>query len=247
MGVGTRNGSTALRSAPEAKPLTSWERRTPQAGPRSPRRRSWGLVALAALLVVGTGLAVTAWGLNAGQRESVVAVAGPIPRGHVIERADLVSVSVSGVDSAIRLTDVDRLVGDTATVDLVAGQILTEEMVSSSPLPTAGQSVVGLSLDPSRVPTAGLGAGDVVDVYLVPPLDSPPLDSDAALDEPELLAHLASVYEVEHAADSAGQMLLTLVVAEPDAARLAAYSTQNRLAVVEIAPDPDAAVTDGDQ
>ena len=43
----------------------------------------------------------------------------------MIERGDLVSTSVSGVAEAIPVGDIDTVVGQTAAVDLVAGQILT--------------------------------------------------------------------------------------------------------------------------
>ena len=52
---------------------------------------------LAALLVVGLGLAVAAWGLRAGEKDSVLAVRTPIAKGHQIDRADLVSTSVAAV------------------------------------------------------------------------------------------------------------------------------------------------------
>jgi hypothetical protein len=51
-----------------------------------------------------------------------------------------------------------------------------------------------------------------------------------------VLAADASVYSVEGAATAGGQVLVTLVVDAADAARISAYSTQNRVAVVETAP-----------
>src|SRR3954468_23449255 len=83
----------------------------PATGRQAPRTRSWGLVVLAALLVVGTGLAVTAWGLRVGDKESVIAVGQPIPKGQVINRSDLVSTSVAGFDAAIPVAELDSVVG----------------------------------------------------------------------------------------------------------------------------------------
>ena len=51
-----------------------------------------------------------------------------------------------------------------------------------------------------------------------------------------MLADGASVYSVGGAATAGGQVLVTLVVDAADAARISAYSTQNRVAVVETAP-----------
>jgi hypothetical protein len=234
-----RNGSST--------PLMSPERRATAASAPGPRRRSWGLVAFAALLVLGSALAVAAWGLHAGDRVSVLAVAKPIPRGHVIERADLVSQSVSGVDGAVPLDATSEVVGSTTTVDLVAGQILTKSMLTTAPLPAAGQSVVGLALDASRVPTAGLEPGDWVDVLAVPTAEDQGPSDQAALDAPQVIAEGASVFAVDEQLNQSGQMTLTLVVGTDEAARLAAYSTQNRVAVIEVAPPSDVASGDDAQ
>jgi len=209
--------------------------RRPATGLQAPRTRSWGLVVLAALLVIGTGLAVAAWGLRVGDKESVLAVGHPIAKGQVIGREDLVSTSVAGIDAAIPVADLDSVVGKTASVDLVQGQVLTSAMFTSSPVPAAGESLIGLALDPTRVPGAGLDPGDVVDVVLVPGGDDAQVDPPA-LDTPEVLAAAAEVYDVGGTATAGGQVLVTLVVDAKDAARIAAYSTQNRIAVVETAP-----------
>ncbi|RYB88305.1 hypothetical protein EUA06_21905 [Nocardioides glacieisoli] len=218
--------------APAPGLLAAGERRATQGGQR---HRSWGLVTVAALSVLGTGLAVAAWGLHAGQKESVLAIGEPISKGQVIARDDLVTTSVSGVSGAIPVSEINTVVNQTAAVDLVDGQILTSQMFAASAVPASGEATVGLALDPARVPGAGLGPGDVVDVIAVPGGDTAQKDP-AALDTPEVLAADASVYSVEGAATAGGQVLVTLVVDAADAARISAYSTQNRVAVVETAP-----------
>lgn len=218
--------------APAPGLLAAGERRATQGGQR---HRSWGLVTVAALSVLGTGLAVAAWGLHAGQKESVLALGEPVSKGQVIARDDLVTTSVSGVSGAIPVSEINTVVNQTAAVDLVDGQILTSQMFAASAVPASGEATVGLALDPARVPGAGLDPGDVVDVIAVPGGDTAQKDS-AALDTPEVLAADASVYSVEGAATAGGQVLVTLVVDAADAARISAYSTQNRVAVVETAP-----------
>jgi len=233
----TRNSDTPRKPRNLRAPATgllSGDRR-PATGRPAPRTRSWGLVVLAALLVVGTGLGVAAWGLRVGDKESVLAVGQPIAKGQVIDRGDLVSASVAGIDAAIPVAELDSVVGKTASVDLVHGQVLTSDMFTSSPVPAAGESVIGLALDPTRVPGAGLDSGDFVDVVAVPGGDDAQADP-AALDAPEVLAAAAEVYDVGGTATAGGQVLVTLVVYAKDAARIAAYSTQNRVAVVETAP-----------
>ena len=229
--------------APAPGLLAAGERRATQGGQR---HRSWGLVTVAALSVLGTGLAVAAWGLHAGQKESVLALGEPVSKGQVIARDDLVTTSVSGACAAssracslsVRRScssEINTVVNQTAAVDLVDGQILTSQMFAASAVPASGEATVGLALDPARVPGAGLDPGDVVDVIAVPGGDTAQKDS-AALDTPEVLAADASVYSVEGAATAGGQVLVTLVVDAADAARISAYSTQNRVAVVETAP-----------
>lgn len=224
--------AAAGMQAPASGLLSAGERRANQGGQR---HRSWGLVTVAALCVLGTGLAVAAWGLHAGQKESVLAIGEPVSKGQVISRGDLVTTSVSGVAGAIPVGEISTVVNQTATVDLVDGQILTPEMFTASPVPDAGAATVGLALDPARVPGAGLDPGDVVDVIAVPGGDTAQNDPEA-LDTPEALAEGASVYSVEGAATAGGLVLVTLIVDAADAARISAYSTQNRVAVVETAP-----------
>lgn len=203
-------------------------------GGRQSRQRSWGLVVLAALLVLGSGLAVAAWGLRAGDRVSVVAVGVSVAKGQIIQRSDLVSASVAGMPETIPLADVDSVVGQSAAVDMVPGQVLTPEMLASEPVPAGGESVVGLALDPTRVPATGLEAGDLIDVVAVPAGEAASADAD--LDAPEVLAAAAPVYAVSGDATAGGQVLVSVVVEAGDAARIAAYSTQNRVAVVEASP-----------
>lgn len=207
-------------------------------GVRQHRSRSWGLVVLAALLVIGTGLAVAAYGLNAGKKASVLAVGESIAKGQVIERDNLVSVSVSGVANTIPVSDIDKVVGKTAAVDLVEKQVLTGAMVTSTPTPGVGESSIGLSLDPTRVPAAGLEAGDTVSVVAVPGADASGTgskDVESAIDSPEVLADDVLVYAVDGETTANGAVFLTLVVPAEDAARIAAYSTAGRVAVIETA------------
>ena len=214
--------------------MTSPERRVPGVATEGSRRRSWGTVTLAAMLVVASGLAVAAWGLHAGDKESVLTVRVAVAKGHVIERGDLASTAVAGVEGAVPVTRLDSVVGQTAAVDLVGGQVLTAAMFTSSPVPGEGQAVVGLSLDPTRVPATGLDSGDLVNVIAVPLAgDGAGSADDASLDSPYVLTSGAHVYSADGDPSTGSQLLVTLIVNADDAARLAAYSTQNRVALIE--------------
>lgn len=198
------------------------------------KSRSKSLIVLAALLVLGFGLATAYLVTRAGDKVSVLVVGTEVPKGHVVQREDLVSQSVSGVAGAIPVDQVNDVVGHTATVDLVEGQILTHSMVTSAPTPGEGQALVGLSLDPTRVPSAGLDAGDVVDVIAVSGGEQGGKPNQADLDAPTVLSAGATVYSIEGMATDGGQMLLTLLVDEADANKVASYSTSNLVAVVEV-------------
>lgn len=235
MTVTTNNAEPGQKRARKVETATAGllagGRRSATSGQR-PRNRSWGLVTLAALLVLFFGLMVAAYGLSVGEKTSVLAVRDAVAKGQVIERDDLISVPVSGVDGAFPVDQVSSVVGKTAAVDLVAKQIVTGDMVTSDLVPGPGYAVVGLALEPSRVPGSGLAAGDVVDVIAVPAADKTSSDKPV---QPETIATGAEVLAVGGEATQGGQVLVTIVVKEVEGPLVAAASTQNRIAIIETA------------
>lgn len=206
-------------------------RRSDDRGMRSqPRRR--GLLAFASLLIVGSALAGAVLFASAGDTVEVLAVREEVAKGHAIARDDLVAKNVAGIDGAFVATESESVIGKTAVVDLVPGQVLTQAMVSGDPTPAAGKATVGLSLELSRVPAVGLNAGDVVKVIAVPAAENAAASSDD-LDAPPVLAERAEVYDVTGKATEGGGVMVTIVVDESAAGRIAAYSTAGRVAVVE--------------
>lgn len=197
------------------------------------RPRSRGLITLAVLLMIGCGLAVALLVSRAGDKVTVLAIGKPVAKGEVVERGDLVTLSVAGVPGAVEATELDKVVGKTAATDLTAQQVVTEQMVTSDPVPGEGEALVGLSVDPARAPAAGLAAGDSVKLVAVG--DPKQTSDDDGLDSPEVLAEAAEVYSVEASAGADGSTLLTVIVPSEKAARIAAYSTGGRVAVVETA------------
>jgi len=213
------------------------ERRADDRSLRTKSRRT-GLVTVAALLVVVCGLGFALLLSQAGDKTAVLTVREPLAKGQVIEQSNLVSAEVSGAAGAIETSDSGAVVGKIAAVDLVAGQILNRDMVTSDPIPGKGKATVGLSLDPTRVPSSGLKSGSVVNVVAVPGGDN--AGAVEELDAPELLADGAEVYAVDGASTEGGGLLVTLIVDSSDSARLAAYSTSNRVAIVETSPADEA-------
>lgn len=207
-----------------------FDRRTDDRGLRSRPRRG-GLLAFAALMILSSAIAVAILVSRAGDTQEVLAARADIAEGHMISRGDLVTKQVAGIDGAFAVADASAVVGSTTVVGLVPGQVITAAMVSKSRTPAAGQSLVGLNLDPARVPSAGLDAGDLVTVVAVPTGEDG--GSSGELDAPTLLAVKAKVFDVAGSAVEGGGVLVTLIVPESDAARVAAYSTAERVAIVE--------------
>lgn len=223
---------TATESKQASSILTG--RRGQDRGLRHRPRRT-GLLAFAGLMIAGSALAGAVLFASAGDTVEVLAAREGIAKGHTITRDDLVAKDVSGIDNAVNVGDVNRLVGATAVVDLLPGQVFSEGMVSKTQTPGVGEATVGLNLAPARAPAAELMPGDIVDVIAVPAEGNAANDTDA-LDAPPTLAAGAQVYDVKGSATEGGGVLVTLVVDESAAARIAAYSTAGRVAIVETSP-----------
>jgi Flp pilus assembly protein CpaB len=194
--------------------------------PRVPRR--YGQWAGAVLFVVMAVLLAGWFWQQKSDREEVLAAAHTVAAGTVIEADDVKVVAVAGVTSTISSEDAASVVGSTAAVGLVEGQILTPDMVTSKPLPGPGERVVGLQLDATRAPS-GLRPGDVVLVLAVPPPGDP--SSPAELDDPTVLAPQATVASAE-VVEGAGTRL-ALVIPESAAERVTAYVAAGRVALVQ--------------
>jgi len=217
-------------------PSIAPRRVSPRAAPslRKGPRRFAGLITMAALLVVGFGLATGIAVTRAGDKTSVVTVAAAVPKGHQIERSDLSSTAVSGVTEAIAAKDLEQVVGSVAAIDLVAGQVLLQGMTTDSVVPAAGESLVGFALDASRLPVVGLETGDLVRVVAVPSGQAGGDAGTVDLDTPPVLTENAVVYSMRGVADG-GAIEVTLVIANEDANRVAAYGTAGRVALIEVA------------
>ena len=194
--------------------------------PRVPRR--YGQWAGAMLFVVMAVLLAGWFWQQTSDRHSVLVIAEPVPAGALITAKDLEIIEVSGVKNAIASTESDIVVGATAAVGLVEGQILTRVMVTTDPLPGPGERVVGLQLVATRAP-AGLMPGDAVVVLAVPPAGDPSTTDE--LDDPTVLAPKATVAS-STAIEGAG-IRLTLLLPEPVAERVTAYVAAGRVALVQ--------------
>lgn len=195
--------------------------------PTRPRRYGQWAATLAFLLVC---LVAAGWlWQQKGDQADVLVVSAGVPAGQVIERRDLTSSAVSGVNGAIAAADVDQVVGQPAGVALVPGQVVTDRMITSEQVPARSERVVGVQLDATRTPVE-LSSGDAVSVLAVPPTGDPSTPTE--LGSPEVLAESATVFRVGRA--EGGGTRISLIVGSADANRVAAFGAAGRLAVVQL-------------
>ncbi len=133
------------------------------------------MAAGALLLVVVSMAAFAALYTRAGAKESVIMVTSEVASGQAIAASSLKSVEVSapGVTSVVPSASAGSVVGRTAAVTLLAGTLLTESDVTRGWQPPPGESLVGVGVDPSQLPAAGVTSGEHVDAILVSPPGSP--------------------------------------------------------------------------
>ncbi|NLD78046.1 MAG: hypothetical protein GX643_15430 [Acidimicrobiales bacterium] len=178
------------------------------------RRRPALVAAAITAICIGALLAGWAWTSTTNTAEVLVARA-TIERGEVIEAADVVSLRVSADPalSPVSASQLGRVVGQRAALDIAAGAMLTPASLTTEVVPSQGQSVVGVALTPAQVPGLGLQYGDRVRVVVTPaqgqtPSAGAPLFSDA------------TVVGVHTSAET-GQMVVDLLVPRADAAVVA--------------------------
>ena len=174
-----------------------------------------GCAAIAAALVLG-----------ADDRTAVVVAARDIPAGTRISEQDLRAGEIAGTGvSAVAAADAGALLGQTATTTIPAGALLHADMVQRAPAPSAGLQAVGVALAPGRLP-AELAAGRDVVVQLVPAgVDG------AAGEAPAGSVLVASAEVLSVTADASGSWLVSLAVADGQAAAVSAAAAVGRVAV----------------
>ena len=189
------------------------------------RRRPWVFALRAALVAagaLGTAFAFT----SVNDTQEVLVVRNDIKRGETIEAGDLAVVRVS-VDPA--LTPVAgsqkaELEGSRAAVDLWSGTLLTEQAVTDNLVPGEGESLVGISLTPAKMPSEPLYGGDVVRIVTTPG------DQGEVTDEAPVTIE-ATVVGVSRVEET-GETVVDVAVPEREAADLAANAATGRVALI---------------
>jgi hypothetical protein len=197
------------------------------AQPPKLRRRPALIAASVAAVTIGALLSLWAYDSTANTHD-VLAVRHSVARGQVITAEDLVVVKI-GVDPALDplpAAAAQDVVGKRAALDMPAGGVVIASQVTDQPVPSTGNSVVGVALAPGMVPVDQLRVGDLVRV--VTTAGEQP-DSTAADAAPQTVR--AQVVGLSVDATS-GNTIVNVEVPYDQAPVLAAVAASGKAAVV---------------
>src|SRR5688572_28824477 len=219
----TPNGARRHTTAPPPVPPP------PTSGARRDRSRvaAGGLV-----LAVCTLAAALIYG-RVGDRREVLAVARTDEIRQVVQPGDLRIVRVSsdpGVHT-VRATERSRIVGRPAAVRLLAGSMLAPDQVGEAAGLPAGDALVGAVLKAGQFPL-GLAPGDTV--ALVVSSSSAGVPAGVSADPAPTAPPLATVVDVQPAADATGNTAASLQVPVGVAPAIAEAGAAGRLNLVVI-------------
>lgn len=200
-------------------------------------RRSTPHLLLGAVLMVTCALVFGTSALRADQRAPVLTVAGPVAAGQVLTDADLLVVRIVP-DPAVAVVPEARrasVVGRTVTLPLAAGSLLSDNVLGpAASWPPAGQSVIAVPVKAGRAP-AGLAPGVRVTVVLAPRASSgasgSAADSGASARRLQAPAAVVAVSGGAAPANDGGAGVVSLLMASPDAERVAAAGGEVALLV----------------
>ncbi|MFJ3698636.1 hypothetical protein ACIPW9_31730 [Streptomyces sp. NPDC090052] len=223
------------------------------AGERLPtvaRERKPALAALAVLLILVGALGATVLVLRAGNRVEVAKLTHNVEAGQAITSSDVTSVMVAN-DNSINYIKWDQLgtVEKTLTARsaLYSGSLLVGEMFTGEKGTPAGKAVVGLSLKDGQYPV-GIKAGDTVTVYRVGDRSGSSSSSSSGSQSGSssnsgssgggIIVNRATVSQADKPNDStisSGNLAVTLLVDNADAAALSQAASAGEAAVVTVA------------
>jgi hypothetical protein len=210
--------------------------------PAPPRERKPALAALAVLLILVGALGATMLVLRAGDRIEVVKVTKDIPAGESITKSNVTSVMVSA-DSGLAYVEWSEraaLESYKAKSTIYEGSVLVGQMFAKGVSLPAGKASVGLALKEGQYP-ASIKAGDLVAAYRTD-TGSGNSNSDAdsstgASSSDALIVDRARVNTKSSGDDatiSTGNLSITLLVDQSDAAALAQAAAAGDVAVVQV-------------
>lgn len=235
MKIQERTGAGAGRSAAPAQPSVGDRLPTP------PRERKPALAALAVLLILVGALGATMLVLRAGDRVEVVKVTKDIQAGESVSADNTTSVMVADDASInyVKWTQLDALKKLKAKSTIYAGTVVVGDMFAAKAEIPAGKASVGLALKEGQYPT-DIKSGDHVAVYNVDATGSGSGKTGTGSSSSSsggLLVQNALVSGVKDSSDatvSTGNLSLTLLVDQTDAAAVARAASANAVAIVRV-------------
>ncbi|MFD9936594.1 hypothetical protein ACFWZ6_26075 [Streptomyces massasporeus] len=237
MKIQERTGAGAGRPAAPAQPSVGDRLPTP------PRERKPALAALAVLLILVGALGVTMLVLQVGNRVEVVKVTKEIQAGESVGD-NVTSVMVAADDSInyVKWDQLTTLKTLKAKSTIYSDTIVMGQMFAKKASLPAGKASVGLALKEGTYP-ADLKAGDLVSAYRVSSTGSGSNSSDsnsgssgtsssggALVDD----ARVNTVAADDDATVSTGNLSITVLVDQADAAALASAAAANQVAIVHV-------------
>lgn len=212
------SGSPAL---PSTAPVT--------AGAVIRRRVSVPRVLLGAVLVLGFALAGAVVANRVDTRLPVLAAAHDIAAGQTISDADLAVVRVAADAGVATLPDTQRgtVVGRTAAMPVAKGTLLQHAQLGDVAWPPAGQAVIAVGVKPGHAPD-GLAAGSHVTVLIVASTGVAAGTTGSDNASPAAQA-AATVVSVQQAADQSGTLVVSLLLSETDATKIASTTGEPNL------------------
>ncbi|MCF3136071.1 hypothetical protein [Streptomyces olivochromogenes] len=231
MKIQERTGAGAGRSAAPAQPSVGDRLPTP------PRERKPALAALAVLLILLGALGATTLVLRAGDRIEVVKVTSTIEAGESVKDSDVTSVMVAADDSIhyVKWSQLGSLKELQAKSTIYAGTVVIGDMFTGKSSLPSGKAAVGVALKEGQYP-ADIKPGDSVAVYNVDSSNSGSDKTGSSAGGTALVenAKVDKVAEDSDATVSTGNLSLTLLVDQSDAAAVARAASAGAVAIVHV-------------
>jgi len=188
-----------------------------------PRVRRSPLMVASGIIMIVTGSLISAGiYMNLNNTQTVIAVVAEVERGQQITRAALATVQV-GFDPMLKpvpASELDSIIGQYATKDLVVGTFLTHQSYGERVSPASGESEVGVALTAGEYPDDGLQPGNKVKLITIPEVGNPELPTGG------IDGTIATV------TTSGSSLIVCVIVNDNDAPKVAALSAANRLALI---------------
>ncbi|GIH10053.1 hypothetical protein Rhe02_81200 [Rhizocola hellebori] len=160
---------------------------------------------------------------------AVLAVARPVAAGQQLTTADLRIAHVVPDPSVplVRAADLPQVTGRSTAVPLSEGSLLALSQLGPPAYPQQGQAVVAVAIKPGRAP-ARLSAGAAVRVVTIVK------DTGSTTPPPAANPVAAVVVDMSPTVDGTGTRVVSLLLAEADATRIAAAGSDLALILVGI-------------